>query len=59
MCQKGAKLEIFRLLKFEDVITMVRSHVGSATPPSVMVLFWSGHVQRVSEGYLSALYEIL
>ena len=23
------------------------------------VLFWSGHVQRVSEGYLSALYEIL
>ena len=23
------------------------------------VLLWSGHVQRVSEGYLSALYEIL
>ena len=23
------------------------------------VLFWSGHVWRVSEGYLSALYEIL
>ena len=32
-------LEILRLLKFEDIITMVRSHVGSATPPSVMVLF--------------------
>ena len=33
-------LEILRLLKFEDIITMVRSHVGSATPPSVMVLFF-------------------
>ena len=33
-------LEILRLLKFEDIITMVRSHVGSATPPSVMVLYY-------------------
>ena len=34
-------LEILRLLKFEDIITMVRRSVGGATPPSVMVLFKS------------------
>ena len=30
-------LEILRLFKFEDIITMVRRSVGCATPPSVMV----------------------
>ena len=44
LCQPSleslAFLEILRLLKSEDIITIVRSHVGSATPPSVMVLFF-------------------
>ena len=31
--------EILRLFKFEDIITLVRRSVGSATPLSVMVLF--------------------
>ena len=34
-------LEILRLLKFENFITMVRRNLGSATPPSVMALFFS------------------
>ena len=29
-----------QISSFEDIITMVRSHVGSATPPSVMVLYF-------------------
>ena len=33
-------LEILRLLKLENFITMVRGNLGSATPPSVMALFW-------------------
>ena len=32
-------LEILRLLKLENFITMVRRNLGSATPPSVMALF--------------------
>ena len=32
-------LEILRLFKFEDIITMVSRIVGGATPPSVMALF--------------------
>ena len=32
-------LEILRLLKFYNFITMVRRNLGSATPPSVMALF--------------------
>ena len=32
-------LEILRLLKFDNLITMVRRNLGSATPPSVMALF--------------------
>ena len=32
-------LEILRLLKFDNFITMVRRNLGSATPPSVMALF--------------------
>ena len=31
-------LEILRLLKLENFITMVRRNLGSATPPSVMAL---------------------
>ena len=31
-------LEILRLLKLENFITIVRRNLGSATPPSVMAL---------------------
>ena len=33
-------LEILRLLKLENFITMVRRNLGSATPPSVMALLF-------------------
>ena len=33
-------LEILRLLKLENFITMARGKLGSATPPSVMALFF-------------------
>ena len=33
-------LEILRLLKFDNFITMVRRNLGSATPPSVMALLY-------------------
>ena len=36
-------LEILRLLKLENFITMVRRNLGSATPPSVMALFLLNH----------------
>ena len=34
-------LEILRLLKLENFITIVRRNLGSATPPSVMALLES------------------
>ena len=37
-------LEILRLLKLENFITMVRGNLGSATPPSVMALLISQNV---------------
>ena len=50
-------LEILRLFKFEDIITMVSRIVGGATPPSVMALllhYFPGAKRRGNSYYFGA-----
>ena len=41
-------LEILRLFKFEEIITMVSRSGGGATPPSVMALFSKKNLKKVT-----------
>ena len=45
-------LEILRLFKFEEIITMVSRSGGGATPPSVMALFSKKNLKKSPKSVL-------